>query len=174
MKFFAWVFWPCVALSQGLVPDIQFNDIFLFNNPSQIRRFYSFRELQPNQHYQIRASFHGALPVSLKLELSCEEAASAPRRHLLDVENVVFETDENSKILGSCSDATQLAMTVSYIATDFKATSIPIHIVLETLQFGAPRGAFWILPLVAVGVFVLYRLVWPWFDRAIRRKHQTY
>jgi len=159
-----------------------------------IHRDYQLHGLEPNARYEARVSYIGTLPYSFTVSLvdgaSTEPDSLHPShshsasRKLLDVEKVMFSTDENGRTEGCTfpsspmasssllctSPAVRVSMRFSGVTDRQDVAQQPIlyAIVLERLlPGGLPHVAVKVLVLMVFAMVVAYCFLYPYFRRRL-------
>lgn len=143
---------------------------------------YTLAGLRPLQMYEVRVSYLGLDSVNMAVGLRPGHAAGAgqpdastsavlvPRRRLLDTEKAMFTTDADGLVNGwadvhalvICED---VAVPVPGVGSQ---QAVRYNVVLETLYFGAPAGAFRLAAVCLLALAGALCVVVPAFNSVAR------
>jgi len=165
-QVFCFLLFSFTTTSQNtLSPDVARQNEVISPDESVL---YILSDLQPNSHYEIRVSYPATSPTDFSFEWSNEDLVQQVGKELLNIEKVMFTTDQNSQI--SNKRPTKEGLFAIRLRAKYSGVShipnankreVTYDIVLETLFYNVPFDAFKIGIFVALGFILFLSLVFP-------------
>jgi len=158
-----WHFLQCSSQPVQLFPDQGLENEVIIPGESVI---YALDGLEPNSHYEVRISYPATSPTEFSISF-VNQVEFKTSRQLLNIEKLMFQTDEEAKVVGFAKTTenylVKVSATYSGVSTIAGADKRPVvyNIVLETLFFGIPYDSVFIASGVAVAVIVIFGAILP-------------
>jgi hypothetical protein len=156
----------CLILSQALALERKelHADIELLResiNPSlkQINE-YVLLDLQPNSFYEVKISYPATNPADFRITF-VEDSKPNTQRNLLNIEKVMFRTDEHGLVVGHEQQDGKYVVKVECqyggVSVDPAANYRVIYynIVLESLMYGVPKDTVWIVGVTIISLILV-------------------
>ena len=161
----------CISATTCLYPDqaLIVTSLLSNSNDEEGSEQYALCQLKPSSSYEVRLSFLGSTGVDFFIEFQTpEEESHRLERSLLDVEKLMFTTDEagypQGLIKTLSSEESPLPppiITIKLIPFDpnLNGKQIQFDIILETLTYGIPKDVPLMLLIAISCLFMFFRYV---------------